>query len=186
MGVKRKLRVAKGEGRFHREGKLGRRDKVGYRAAWVLCLSVLFHRKTILGCHAPDPDSNKIIGLDGKQDRTGPGHAKQVLQKRKKGIGGREGGEWEEELLTTLSVVLLGLLISFLYLFSVFHSVRLIPFRRVAPVFGGNAWRLFFLRLRFLFFLSRLMSRPSGSGSMQRGAVWYGVVQCGADRKSVV
>jgi hypothetical protein len=87
VGVKRKLRVAKREGRFHGEGKLGKQDKVGYRAAWVLCLSVLFHRKTILGCHAPDPDSNKIIGLDGKQGRTRPGQTKQVY-----GNGKRE---WE-------------------------------------------------------------------------------------------
>lgn len=120
-----------------------RGDRVGYRAAWVLCLSVLFHRKTILGCHAPDSDSHKIIGLDGKQGRTGPGYAKRVLRKRKKGIGGREGGKWVEELLTTVSAVLLGLLILFLYLFSIFHSVWLIPFRRVVSVFGGNAWRLF-------------------------------------------
>ena len=87
--MKRKLRVAKGEGRFHREGKLGRRDKVGYRAAWVLCLGVLFHRKTILGCHALDPDSNKIIGLDEKQGQARPnvyGNGKRELE------GGREGG----------------------------------------------------------------------------------------------
>ena len=88
--MKRKLRVAKGEGRFHREGKLGRRDKVGYRAAWVLCLGVLFHRKTILGCHAPDPDSHKIIGQDGKQDRTGPDQAKRNGKRELQGR--REGG----------------------------------------------------------------------------------------------
>ena len=88
--MKRKLRVAKGDGRFHREGKLGRRNKVGYRAAWVLCLGVLFHRKTILGCHAPDPDSHKIIGLDGKQGRTGPGQTKQVYGNGKREL--EEGG----------------------------------------------------------------------------------------------
>ena len=91
--MKRKLRVAKGEGRFHREGKLRRRDKVGYRAAWVLCLGVPFHRKTILGCHAPDPDLNKIIGLDGKQGQTGPGQTKQVYGNGKRELeGGGRGG----------------------------------------------------------------------------------------------
>jgi hypothetical protein len=125
VGVKRKLRVAKGEGRFHREGKLGRRDKVGYRAAWVLCLGVLFHSKTILGCYAPDPDSNKIIGLDEKQGRTGPGQTKEVYGNGKRELeGGRKGGKWEEELLTTLSAILLGLFI-FVLIFVLELSQRL-------------------------------------------------------------
>ena len=122
--MKRKLRVAKGEGRFHREGKLGRRDKVGYRAAWVLCLGVLFHRKTILGCHAPDPNSKKIIGLDGKQGRTGPGETKQVYGNGKRELEGGEEGKWEEELLTTLSAILLGLFI-FVLIFVLELSQRL-------------------------------------------------------------
>lgn len=68
-----------------------RGDRVGYRTAWVLCLSVLFHRKTILGCHAPDSDSHKIIGLDGKQGRTDGfyGNGKRELEGRREGGGKR-------------------------------------------------------------------------------------------------
>jgi len=49
----------------------------------VFCFSQKDHSR--LSC--PDSDSNKLIGLDGKQGRTGPGQAKRVLRKRKREVG---------------------------------------------------------------------------------------------------
>lgn len=133
------------------------------------------HRRTILGCHAPDSDSNKIIGLDRKQGRTGPGQAKRVLRKRKRGIGGRKERKREEELLTTFSAVLLGLLICVPIFVLDLSQCLAYTLPQSHPRIRRKCPALVFLRLRFLFFLSRLMSRPSGSVD----AVWGGVVRCG-------
>ena len=47
------------------------------------------HRRTILGCHAPDPDSNKIIG----RRKTGPDRARPGQA----GFTETEKGDWREE-----------------------------------------------------------------------------------------